>query len=71
MQDIFIQFGKNVQRIRLKRNLTLEEVSLKTGIKVNYLKRIEKGEAKRVSTKHLLLFIEAFQVRPIELLKDI
>jgi len=71
MQDIFIQFGKNVQRIRLKRNLTLEEVSLKTGIKVNYLKRIEKGEAKGVSTKHLLLFMEAFQARPIELLKDI
>ena len=56
-----IQFGKNVQKIRIKRNLSLEEVSHKTGIKINYLKKIEKGEAKRVSTKHLFLFVEAFK----------
>ena len=59
-----IQFGKNVQKIRLKRNLSLEEVSHKTGIKINYLKKIEKGEAKRVSTKHLFLFVEIFEAKP-------
>lgn len=62
--NILIKFGKNVQNIRLKRNLTLEEVSDKTGIKISYLKKIEKGEAKRVSTKHLFLFMEAFEVGP-------
>ena len=62
--NILIKFGKNVQNIRLKRNLTLEEVSDKTGIKISYLKKIEKGEAKRVSTKHLFLFVEVFEVGP-------
>ncbi|MBQ4646016.1 MAG: helix-turn-helix transcriptional regulator [Candidatus Gastranaerophilales bacterium] len=60
--NILIKFGKNVQKIRLKRNLTFEEVSILTGIKISYLKKIEKGEAKRVSTKHLFLFVEVFEV---------
>ena len=57
-------FGKNVQKIRLKRRLTLEEVSKKTGIKIGYLEKIEKGVAKRVSTKHLFLFAEIFEAKP-------
>ena len=68
--NLLIQFGKNVQEIRLKRNMSIEEVSFKTGINVRYLKKIEKGEAKKVSTKHLYLFIEVFKVRPELLFKD-
>ena len=70
-ENILIQFGKNVQKIRLKKNLTLEEVSLKTGINIGYLKKIEKGKAKRVSTKHLFLFAEAFQAKPSSFFKNI
>ena len=62
--EALIHFGKNVQKIRLKRKLSLEEVSVKTGIKISYLKKIEKGEAKRVSTKHLFLFVEIFKAKP-------
>lgn len=62
--EVLVHFGKNVQKIRLKRKLSLEEVSVKTGIKISYLKKIEKGEAKRVSTNHLFLFIGVFNAKP-------
>ena len=50
---------------------SLEEFFLRAGIRKQYLIKIEKGEAKRVSTKHLFIFAEVFNVGPADLVKNI
>lgn len=37
--------GKNLQEIRCAQNITLEELSAKTAVRVQYLQKIEAGQA--------------------------
>lgn len=50
--------GARLRRMRKKRNLTLQEVSDKTGIKVATLSRIERGGAKNLRASTLLALSE-------------
>jgi len=64
--EILKIFAKNVKKYRKLRKLSIEELSELTSIKAGYLKRIEEGTAKRISTKHLnkisfVLNIEAYR----------
>ncbi len=68
LKQEFMLLGKHIKKIREERNLTLKEVSLKTGIRVQYLQKIENGLAYGVLIqKHLLKIAKAFQVKPSEL----
>lgn len=58
--------GENIQNCREAKGLTLKEVSEKTGIRKQYLKRIEKGEAPRITTTIYLIAV-ALKVYPHEL----
>ena len=62
--------GNNVQKIRLKKNISIKEMSEKTGIREKYLKKIEKGEAMGITTSKIFLIAEALSVRVSLLLKE-
>lgn len=40
-KDIFIKFGENIQQFRKERNMTIQELSKLTGIRVQYLKKLK------------------------------
>lgn len=69
--EAFKIIGQNIKENRKKKGITLEEVSQKTGIRIAYLKKIENGEAFRVSTKHLFLIAEALNIMPHILVKGL
>ena len=46
-EEFFKKFGENIREFREERNMTLEDLSIITGIKAQYLKRIELGTAKK------------------------
>ena len=51
----FKMLGLNIKKLREAKELTIEEMSLKTGIRKEYLKKIEIGTAYGVTLeKHLL-----------------
>lgn len=63
------KLGKHIKKLREKRNLTIKEVSLKTGIGIQYLYKIEQGKAYRVLIgKHLLKIANTLKIKMSELL---
>lgn len=62
--------GNNVQKIRLSKNISIKEMSEKTGIREKYLKKIEKGEAIGITTSKIFLIAYALSVRVSLLLKE-
>lgn len=59
--------GENVYNIRTKKGLTIKELSEKTGIRKEYLKKIEKGEAVGIMTGQIFRLAIGLDVRPYEL----
>ncbi len=55
--------GQNIQKKRIARNLTIKQLSQKTKIREEYLKKIEKGTAIRMSTKHLFIIAEILNTK--------
>ena len=69
LKQDFILLGKHIKNLREEKRLTLKDVSLKTGIRVQYLDKIEKGIAYGVLIdKHLLKIAIILQVKMSELL---
>ena len=69
LKQDFILLGKHVKKLREERRLTLKDVSVKTGIRVQYLDKIEKGIAYGVLIdKHLLKIAIVLKVKMSELL---
>lgn len=64
-------FGKNIKNFREKRNMTIQELSELTGIRTQYLKRIELGTAKRLNASHIFIFAKALKIKPHEVVKNI
>ena len=62
--------GNNVQKIRLSKNISIKEMSEKTGIREKYLKKIEKGEAMGITTSKIFLIAEALSVKVSLLVKE-
>lgn len=48
-----VLIGNKVKELRLQRNLTIEQLSEKSGINTKYLRKIEDGKAICITTKHL------------------
>ena len=63
-KDIFIKFGKNIQQFRKERNMTIQELSKLTGIRVQYLKKIEAGKAYGMNSNYVFIFAKAFKIKP-------
>lgn len=64
----FIKFGENLKKIREKRNISIKELSEKTGIRKEYLKNIEKGIAYGVKfEKHIVKIAKAMNTTLYEL----
>ena len=43
MKEVFTSLGLNIKNLREKQKVSLQELSLKTGIRKEYLEKIEKG----------------------------
>ena len=70
-EELYRIFGKNIREFREERNMTIEELSIITGIRAQYLKRIELGTAKRLHASHIFIFAEAFKIKPHEFVKGL
>ena len=70
-EEFLKKFGENIRKFREERNMTIEELSTITGIRAQYLKRIESGNAKRLNTEHLFIFSEAFNLKPHEIVNGL
>lgn len=69
LKQDFILLGKRIRKLREEKSLTIKDVSLKTGIRIQYLQKIEKGIAYGVLIdKHLLKIAIVLQVKMSELL---
>ena len=64
----FIQLGQNIKTMREEKKITIQEISEKTGIRVEYLKKIENGTAYGILIdKHLSKIANALRVKLSEL----
>ena len=70
-KEIFIKFGQNIRALREERVITIQELSKLTGIRVQYLKKIEAGKAYGMSSSNILIFAKAFKIKPYEVVKGI
>ena len=68
----FEKLGKQIRIMREKRDISLGDLSYKTGISERYLKKIENGTAYRVLfNRHILKIAQALNVSLTDLFKDI
>ena len=66
--DACFKLGKRIKEQREKRQITIKELSEKTGIRAEYLKKIENGKAYGVMIdKHILIIAIALKVKIHEL----
>ena len=69
IKEAFIKLGKHIKNLREERNLTIKDVSIKTGIRAEYLSKIEQGKAYGVRMEtHLLRIAKTLKVKMSELL---
>lgn len=69
--EILKILGKNIQTARCNNKISLKELSNKTQIRLQYLRKIEKGVAIGISTGHIFKIAEALKIKPSELLMGI
>ena len=62
IDEILKKIGENIQLYRIKCGMSIEELSSETGIKTRYLTKIERGSAKRLAAKHILVFAKTFKI---------
>ena len=68
LKQDFILLGKQIRKLRKERNLTLNDLSLKTGIRIKYLQKIENGLVSGILiNKHLLKIAIALEIKFFEL----
>ena len=67
----FYQLGKNITKLREEYGMSLEDLSLKTGIRKRYLVRIEQGIAYGLRLSHLEKLTVAFDGNLKDILKDL
>jgi len=65
------KLGQNIRIAREERNITIKELSEKTGIRTEYLKKIENGEAVRIKIFKLYQIAHAMNMKTSMLVKDI
>lgn len=61
--------GKEIKSLRESKSITVKQISHKTGIKENYLRKIENGEAANLSISQFFIIAEALKTKASELQK--
>jgi transcriptional regulator with XRE-family HTH domain len=64
---ILARFGKRVREVRIKRNLSQEELGVRAGVHRTYVGMIERGE-KNITLLNIHKVANALKVRPSDLL---
>ena len=70
-KEVFIKFGQNIKKFREERSMTLQELSKITGVRIQYLKKIEAGKAYGMSCDYIFIFAEAFKIKPHEVVRGL
>lgn len=70
IDDILKTIGINIKNYRIKANMTIKELSIKSKIRKEYLYKIEQGKAYGMHTGHLFAICEALQIEPYKLVKE-
>ena len=65
-EEFLKKFGENIREFREERNITIEELSVITGIRKEYLKKIEAGKAYGLNSNYIFIFAKAFKIKPHE-----
>lgn len=63
-QQMTDDFGKMLKRLRVEQGLSLNDLSIKTGISSSYINRLEQSKRKSVSFPKLVALSEALGVEP-------
>jgi len=63
------KFGERLREVRVKRELTLKDVSQKTDVSVPTLSRVERGDAKEIESKTLFALSDWAKL-PLELFQE-
>lgn len=67
----FKKLGENIKKMRIKNNITVKELSQKTGIRIPYLYKIEQGKAYGICIKkHLYKICCTFKIKISEIFND-
>jgi len=56
------QFYKELKELRISQNISLEDISDRTKIHIQYLKSIENGDFNKIEVPYLRLFLRAYAV---------
>lgn len=64
--DKEILFGKRLREVKLEKGLTQEKLAAITGLHINYVGSVERGERK-ISLINIWKLAEALEIHPIEL----
>ena len=59
MDKIEIRFGQRVKEIRLKQNISQEELAFRCGLSKNYISDVERG-TRNISLKSIEIYIHDF-----------
>ena len=70
LEEYFELIGQNVTKIREYKKISIEELSKLSGIRVEYLSKIENAQAKGMLQSHLEFISKALKTELSELLKD-
>ena len=67
-EELCILIGKNIRKLRLEKGLTVKDLSQRTKITQNYIRKIEKGIAyKMLINRHIDNIATALEVKLSEL----
>ena len=67
IQQKFKTLGKNIQKMREERKLSSKDISLKSKIRVQYLKKIENWTPIRMMLSHFIQIIDALDIEILDL----
>lgn len=68
IKESFTKLGLHIKQLREDRSINIKELSIRTGIRKEYLKKIEKGTAYGVMIeRHLVKIAKTFNIKLFEL----
>ena len=67
----FKKLGVNIKNLRFERGLSRSEVAQLSGLRNNFLKRIENGKALKLKPFHLLILASVFELKLSEFFNGI